>query len=70
MVSINGHVSVIWHRKTDDQSVRGTYADTLHLSGELVKGDPKIRVRNYVHHLDIPGEGRSKEKTLRNPFAQ
>ena len=51
-------------------AVRATYADTLHLSGKLAKGDPKIRVRNYVHHSEIPGEGGSKEKTLRNPFSQ
>ena len=50
--------------------VRATYADALHLSGKLAKGDPKIRVRNYVHHSDIPDEGGSKEKTLRNPSTQ
>ena len=43
-------------------SVRVTYADTLHLSSELAKGDPKVRVSNYVHHLDILGKGGSKEK--------
>ena len=34
------------------------------------EGGFKVRVRNYVHHSDIHGEGGSKEKTLRNPFAQ
>ena len=51
-------------------SVRASYAHILHLSGKLAKGDPKIRVRNYVHHLVIPGKRGSKEKTLRNPFTQ
>ena len=59
-----------WLRRSSSHTVRATYIDTLHLSDKLVKGDPKIRVRNYVHHLDITGEGGSKEKTLRDPFAQ
>ena len=40
------------------------------LKQQTGKGGSKVRVRNYVHHSDIPGKGGSKEKTLRNPFAQ